>query len=91
MNKYDKVVEEMLYGGSTSEPDDNDIVEKENDQAFLKALNFNAFFQMFPGKGIVKVLQEQTNAFEFEKNLLLKCKSNRLTKVSMILDEGEKE
>lgn len=31
MNKYDKVVEEMLYGGSTSEPDDNDIVEKENE------------------------------------------------------------
>ncbi len=44
------------------------IVEKNNEQAFLKALNFNAFFQMFPGKGIVKILQEQTNAFEFEKN-----------------------
>ncbi|REC39709.1 hypothetical protein [Chryseobacterium sp. 5_R23647] len=65
------------------------IVEKGNDQAFLKALNFNAFFQMFPGKGIMKILQEQTNAFEFEKNLLLKCKNHRLTKVSMIIDEGE--
>jgi len=65
------------------------IVERAGEQAFLKALNFNAFFQMFPGKGIVKILQEQTSAFEFEKNLLLKCKNNRLTKVSMIIDEGE--
>ncbi|EHM7983045.1 protein kinase domain-containing protein [Elizabethkingia anophelis] len=65
------------------------IVERGNDQAFLKALNFNAFFQMFPGRGIVRVLQEQTSAFEFEKSLLLKCKNNKLTKVSMIIDEGE--
>ena len=65
------------------------IVKRDEEIAFLKALNFNAFFQLFPGKGIVKILQEQTNAFEFEKSLLLKCKSSRLTKVSMILDEGE--
>lgn len=65
------------------------MVERHNEIAFLKALNFNAFFQLFPGKGIVKILQEQTNAFEFEKNLLLKCKNHNLTKVSMILDEGE--
>ncbi|WP_343589131.1 protein kinase [Flavobacterium sp.] len=65
------------------------IVNNGGENAFLKALNFNAFFQLFPGKSIVKILQEQTNAFEFEKNLLLKCKDNRLTKVSMIIDEGE--
>lgn len=65
--------------------DNNILIEK----AFLKALNFNAFFKMFPGQSIVKILQEQTNAFEFEKELLLRCKNNNLTKVSMILDEGE--
>lgn len=65
------------------------IVENKNEKAFLKALNFNAFFQMFPGQSVVKILQEQTNAFEFEKNLLLRCKNNRLSKVSLILDEGE--
>jgi serine/threonine protein kinase len=65
------------------------LVENNYEKAFLKALNFNAFFQIFKGQSIVKILQEQTNAFEFEKNLLLKCKENRLTKVSMILDEGE--
>lgn len=64
-------------------------VNNGNEIAFLKALNFNAFFQMFPGQSIVKILQEQTNAFEFEKELLLMCKNNRLTKVSMIIDEGE--
>ncbi|WP_332453738.1 protein kinase domain-containing protein, partial [Chryseobacterium aquaticum] len=59
------------------------------EKAFLKALNFNAFFQMFPGQSVVKILQEQTNAFEFEKELLLRCKNNNLTKVSLIIDEGE--
>lgn len=65
------------------------IVNNGESDAFLKALNFNAFFQMFPGSNVVKILQEQTNAFEFEKNLLIKCRDNRLTKVSMIIDEGE--
>ena len=83
---------------SKIEPSDNStggffsvcyIVQRLNEKAFLKALNFNAFFQMFPGQSIVKVLQEQTNAFEFEKKLLLTCKNNRLTKVSKIIDEGE--
>ncbi|MNU20782.1 Protein kinase domain protein [compost metagenome] len=64
-------------------------VSSGDEVAFLKALNFNAFFQMFPGQGIVKVMQAQTNAFEFEKNLLLTCKKNKLSKVSMIIDEGE--
>lgn len=65
------------------------IVNNGEKNAFLKALNFNAFFQIFHGQSIVKILQEQTNAFEFEKNLLIKCRDNRLTKVSMIIDEGE--
>jgi len=65
------------------------IVTKENKKAFMKALNFIAFFQLFPGKSVIEVISEQTNAFQFEKELLLRCKNNRLSKVSMILDEGE--
>lgn len=65
------------------------IVNNGVQDAFLKALNFNAFFQMFPGQSIVKILQEQTSAFEFEKNLLIRCKEHKLTKISLILDEGE--
>jgi serine/threonine protein kinase len=58
-------------------------------EAFLKALNFNAFFDLFRGKSVVEILNEQTNAFKYEKELLLRCKNNRLSKVSVILDEGE--
>ena len=65
------------------------IVDNGTEKAFLKALNFNAFFQMFPGQSIVQILMEQTSAFEFERNLLLRCKNNKLTKVSLVLDEGE--
>lgn len=65
------------------------IVEYDGNKAFLKALNFNAFFQLSSAKTITKVLQEQTNAFEFEKELLYKCKNGRLTKIAMIIDEGE--
>lgn len=58
-------------------------------EAFLKALNFHAFFQLFRGRPIVEIINEQTNAFKFERELLLRCKNGRLTKVSTILDEGE--
>ncbi len=65
------------------------IVNNGEKDAFLKALNFNAFFQLFRGKSIVEIINEQTKAYQFEKELLLKCKNNRLSKVSMIIDEGE--
>ncbi len=65
------------------------VVNNEESEAFLKALNFNAFFQLFRGKSVVEIINEQTKAYQFEKELLLKCKNNKLSKVSMILDEGE--
>ncbi|MBL7791195.1 MAG: protein kinase family protein [Saprospiraceae bacterium] len=65
------------------------VVNNGEKEAFLKALNFNAFFQMFKGKSVVDIINEQTKAYQFEKELLLKCKSNRLSKVSLIIDEGE--
>lgn len=65
------------------------IVSRGSEDAFLKALNFQAFFQMFRGRPIVEILNEQTNAYQFERDLLLRCKNNRLSKVSMVIDEGE--
>lgn len=65
------------------------LVKKDNEEAFLKALNFQAFFQLFKGKSIVEILNEQTNAYQFEKELLERCKNNKLSKVSKIIDEGE--
>lgn len=64
------------------------VTDGEN-EAFLKALNFQAFFQMFKGRPIVEIINEQTAAYKYEKSLLEMCKNNRLSKVSMILDEGE--
>ncbi len=57
--------------------------------AFLKALNFEAFFQLFPGRSIIEIIHEQTQAYKYERDILLLCKSKRLSKVSTILDEGE--
>lgn len=65
------------------------IVNNGEQDAFLKALNFQAFFQLFKGRPIVEILNEQTNAYKYERDLLLRCKNNRLSKVSMVLDEGE--
>jgi len=65
------------------------IVNDGKKDAFLKALNFNAFFQLFRGRSVVEIINEQTKAFQFEKELLIKCRENRLSKVSLIIDEGE--
>ncbi len=65
------------------------IVNNGEEEAFLKAINFQAFFQLFRGKSIIEIINEQTNAFKYEKELLQRCKNNRLSKVSLILDEGE--
>jgi len=65
------------------------IVNNGGKDAFLKALNFQAFFQLFQGRSIVEILTEQTNAFKYERDLLLRCKNRGLSKVSMVLDEGE--
>ena len=65
------------------------IVEAEGKEAFLKAINFLAFFQMFAGKPIIEILNEQTSAFRYERDLLQRCKNNHLSKVATILDEGE--
>jgi serine/threonine protein kinase len=65
------------------------VVQRDKEEAFLKALNFQAFFQLFRGRPIVEILNEQTNAYKFERDLLLRCKNNRLSKVSLVIDEGE--
>lgn len=63
------------------------VTDGEN-EAFLKAINFKGLFN---GQrvNVVTLIQHQMNAFQFEKDLLFRCKNNRLTKVSTILDEGE--
>lgn len=65
------------------------LVNNGYQDAFLKALNFQAFFQLFNGRPIVDIINEQTAAYRYEKDLLNRCKENRLSKVALILDEGE--
>ena len=64
-------------------------VSNGNQVAFLKALNFQAFFQLFRGQSIVDIITAQTDAFKYERDLLMRCRNGRLSKVSTILDEGE--
>lgn len=65
------------------------LVNNGERQAFLKALNFAAFFQIFQGRPVVEIIAEQTKAYQFEREIMMKCKNRKLTKVSIIIDEGE--
>lgn len=56
--------------------------------AFLKALNIKAFFQMAPNRPVMEVMLEQSRAYEYEKDVLNRCKDRRLSKVATIIDEG---
>jgi eukaryotic-like serine/threonine-protein kinase len=64
-------------------------VSNGNQNAFLKALNFAAFFSMMQTNDITAVIQEQTRAYEYEKNVLNRCRNRRLSKVATIIDEGQ--
>lgn len=67
------------------------LVKREGQKAFLKALNIFAFVQLNGGKGkrFVDIVNQLTEAFIFERDLLMLCKDKNLSKVSLILDEGE--
>ena len=64
-------------------------VSNGHQNAFLKAINFIAFFSMMPGRSITAVMQEMSSAYEYEKAVLNRCKDRRLSKVATIIDEGE--
>ena len=66
------------------------IVEDTEGVAFLKAIDFNAFFNSGK-KSVVDAIKEMTDAYTYERDLLYRCKKNSLNKISMIIDEGEVE
>jgi serine/threonine protein kinase len=61
---------------------------KTGQQAFLKALNYKAFFARGKDKDPVKIITEQNSAFEYERDVLLRCKGKNLSKVTMLYDTG---
>lgn len=65
------------------------IVEKDGLKAFLKALNIAAFFQLNNGVDLVDTIQTMTRAFQYERDLLLKCQNNNLSKIIRLYDYGQ--
>lgn len=65
------------------------LVQSDKQIAFLKAINFNAFFDS--SGNVLNAIKEMTDAFTYERDLLQRCKNNSLSKISMIIDEGEIE
>jgi len=52
---------------------------------FLKALDFSAAFQ---SQDVSRALQELTTAYNFERDLLYKCKNNKMHRIVTPLTDG---
>jgi len=61
------------------------IVQKNKQTAFLKALDFSEAFQH---PDVPRRLQELTEAYNFERDILKKCQGKRLDKVVTALEDG---
>lgn len=61
------------------------VVNKDGKEAFLKALDFCKAFQTSDPS---RALQEMTAAYNFERDLLNKCKEHRLSKVITPIADG---
>ena len=55
-------------------------------EAYLKALDFSSAFQ---SEDTPRALQAMTEAFNFERDLLEKCRNRRLDRVVLALDDGK--
>lgn len=64
-------------------------VEKDGEVAFLKALDFVAFFKMGPQKNVVDIIQEMTETFQYERDILTLCRENPAHNIIRLLDSGE--
>ena len=60
------------------------IVEKDNQIGFLKAINVLAFLR--EDEDLLKAMTGMLNTFNFEKEILLRCKNKNLSKVSRLLE-----
>lgn len=64
------------------------IVEKDGQKGFLKALNLKAFLRD-EQKNIAESLAEMLNTFNYEKDVLLRCKNKNFSKISKLLEAAE--
>lgn len=58
-------------------------------QAFLKALDYKAFFSRDRSADILTVIEQQNAAFLYERSVLLKCNGKKLSKVIQLFDTGQ--
>ncbi len=61
------------------------VVDKSGNQAYLKALDFSSAFD---APDAARRLEEMTTAYNFERDLLAKCKRNRLQRVVTPIADG---
>ena len=61
------------------------VINSDGRQAYLKALDFTAAFQH---PDLARALQDLTTAYNFERDLLEKCKNRKLRRVVVPLDSG---
>jgi serine/threonine protein kinase len=66
------------------------LVEKDGQQGFLKALNILKFLNEDDDVDLTKAMADALETFNFEKELLLRCRNKNLSKVSKLL-EAERE
>lgn len=64
------------------------IVEKNGSLGFLKALNILSFLQD-DNPNILEAMEEAVSTFNFEKEILTRCRNKNLTKVSRLLESGQ--
>lgn len=64
------------------------LVEKEGKQGFLKALNILTFIQGDIAE-LPKAMAEMLNTYNYEKDVLTRCKNENLSKVSMLLEASQ--
>ena len=62
------------------------VVSKDDQQGFMKAFDFSGAFS---AANVLEELQKLTNAYLYERDLLLYCKGKKLNKVVIPLDHGE--
>lgn len=67
------------------------LVEKDGKTYFMKAFNFGTFFQMqsSDGQNTSNVLRKMLEAYEYEKDLSIRCQEHYVTKVSCVTDFNE--
>lgn len=62
------------------------IVSRNDTKAYLKALDLTDAFSQ---EDFITALEKLTSAFNFERNLLYKCKRSRLSKIVTPIDDGK--